>query len=148
MIKKIIVASDGSKTAGKAVTYTADLAKQTGAAVTVLGVVDITSFVAQAIPPARAAKIRVSVQDYLRAAAAGYLDEAAAYFRKKGVRVQQVIRTGHPVEEIVKEALKSRADLIVMGSHGRSALRAAVLGSVTYGVIHKEGKVPVLVVRR
>jgi len=148
MIKKIIVASDGSKTAGKAVTYTADLAKQTGAAVTVLGVVDITSFVAQAIPPARAAKIRVSVQDYLRAAAAGYLDEAAAYFRERGVPVKQVIRMGHPVEEIVREALKARADLIVMGSHGRSALRAAVLGSVTYGVIHKDSKVPVLVVRR
>lgn len=148
MIKKIIMASDGSKTAGKAVTYTADLAKQTGAGVTVLGVIDITPLVAQAIPAARAAKIRVSAQDYLRAAARGYLEEAAAYFRKRGVPVKQVIRTGHPVEEIVKEALKARADLIVMGSHGRSALRAAVLGSVTYGVIHKDSKVPVLVVRR
>src|SRR5574341_207304 len=137
MIKKIIVASDGSKTAGKAVTYTAYLAKQTGAAVTVLGVIDVTSLVTQAIPPARAAKIRVPTRDYLRAAARGYLEEAAAYFRKRGIPVKLVIRMGHPVEEIVKEALKARADLIVMGSHGRSALRAAVLGSVTYGVIHK-----------
>ncbi len=148
MINKIIVASDGSKTAWKAVTYSADLAKQTGAAVIVLGVVDITSFVAQAIPSARAAKIRVSAQDYLHAAALGYLEEAAACFQKKGVRVKRVIRTGHPVEEIVKEALKSKVDLIVMGSRGRSALRAAVLGSVTYGVIHKDSRVPVLVVRR
>ena len=148
MIKKIIVASDGSKTAGKAVAYTADLAKQISAVVTVLGVLDITSFVAQAIPPAQAAKIRVPTRDYLRAAVKGYLEEAAAYFRKKGIPVKQVIRMGHPVEEIVKEALKARADLIVMGSHGRSALRAAVLGSVTYGVIHKDSKVPVLVVRR
>jgi nucleotide-binding universal stress UspA family protein len=35
-----------------------------------------------------------------------------------------------------------------MGSHGRSAIEAAVLGSVTYGVIHKDSKTPVLVVRR
>jgi nucleotide-binding universal stress UspA family protein len=35
-----------------------------------------------------------------------------------------------------------------MGSHGRSALAAAFLGSVTYGIIHKETKIPVLVVRR
>jgi len=148
MISKIIVASDGSKTAWKAVTYAADVAKQTGAAVTILTVVDITALVAQAIPPARTAKIRVSAQDYLREAAEGYLQEAATYFKKRGVRVKRVIRTGHPVEEIVKEARKSQVDLIVMGSLGRSALKAAVLGSVTYGVIHKDSRVPVLVVRR
>jgi len=148
MISKVIVASDGSKTAWKAVTYAADIAKQTGAAVTILAVVDITALVAQAMPPARATKIRVPAQDYLREAAEGYLQKAAAYFKKRGVRVKLVIRTGHPVEEIVKEARKSKVDLIVMGSLGRSALRAAVLGSVTYGVIHKDSKIPVLVVRR
>jgi nucleotide-binding universal stress UspA family protein len=35
-----------------------------------------------------------------------------------------------------------------MGSHGKSALKAAVLGSVTFGVIHKDTRIPVLVVRR
>jgi nucleotide-binding universal stress UspA family protein len=35
-----------------------------------------------------------------------------------------------------------------MGSHGQSALVAAALGSVTYGVIHKDTAIPVLVVRR
>jgi nucleotide-binding universal stress UspA family protein len=48
----------------------------------------------------------------------------------------------------VKEAKNSKVNLIVIGSHGRSALAAAVLGSVTHGVIHKETKVPVLIVRR
>ena len=148
MISKIIVASDGSKTAWKAVSYAADVAKQTGAAVTIIAVVDITALVAQAIPRARTAKIRVSAQDYLREAAEDYLEAAAAYFKKRGIRVKRVIRMGHPVEEIVKEARKSQADLIVMGSLGRSALKAAVLGSVTYGVIHKDSKIPVLVVRR
>jgi nucleotide-binding universal stress UspA family protein len=59
-----------------------------------------------------------------------------------------VIRKGHPVEEIVNEATKSKVDLIVMGSHGKSALRAAILGSVTYGVLHEETKIPILIVRR
>ena len=148
MISKMIVASDGSKTSWKAVTYAADVAKQTGAAVTIIAVVDMTALVAQAIPPTRTAKIRVSAQDYLREAAEDYLEAAAAYFKKRGIQVKRVIRTGHPVEEIVKEARKSQADLIVMGSLGRSALKAAVLGSVTYGVIHKDSKIPVLVVRR
>ncbi len=52
------------------------------------------------------------------------------------------------MEEIVNEAIKTKADLIVMGSHGKSALRAAVLGSVTYGVMHKDTKIPVLIVKR
>ena len=52
------------------------------------------------------------------------------------------------MEEIVNEAVKSKVNLIVMGSHGRSALRAAFLGSVTFGVIHKDTKIPVLVVRK
>jgi universal stress protein A len=45
-------------------------------------------------------------------------------------------------------AKQSKVNLIVMGSHGRSALAAVVLGSVTYGVIHKDTKIPILVVRR
>lgn len=48
----------------------------------------------------------------------------------------------------MNEATKSKADLIVMGAHGKSALKAAVLGSVTYGVMHKDMKIPVLIVRR
>jgi len=58
------------------------------------------------------------------------------------------MRTGHPVEENVSEAKKSKVDLIVMGSHGKSALKAAVLGSVTHGVIHKDMKIPIPIVRR
>jgi len=51
------------------------------------------------------------------------------------------------VEEIVKEAKKSKADLIVMGSHGRNALSATVLGIVSYGVIHNDKSIHVLIVR-
>ena len=51
------------------------------------------------------------------------------------------------VEEIVKEAERSKVNLIVMGSLGRSALSATVLGSVSYGVIHNDKGVPVLIVK-
>jgi nucleotide-binding universal stress UspA family protein len=67
---------------------------------------------------------------------------------KTGVQSKTVITTGHPVEEIVKEAEKSRAGPIVIGSHGRSALGAAVLGRVAHGVIHKDTKIPALAVKR
>jgi nucleotide-binding universal stress UspA family protein len=67
---------------------------------------------------------------------------------ENGVRSKILIASGHPAEEITKEAESSNADLIVMGSHGRSALTSAFLGSVTYSIIHNETKIPVLVVRR
>lgn|GEM_PF-2671985 len=40
------------------------------------------------------------------------------------------------VEETIKEAEASKADLIVMGPHGRSAIKAAVPGTIAFGVIH------------
>ena len=77
------------------------------------------------------------IENYLQEAAERYVRDIKKLCEKNGVQSKTVIITGHPVAEIVKEAEKSKADLIVMGSHGRSALAAAVLGSVVYGVIHK-----------
>jgi len=48
----------------------------------------------------------------------------------------------------IKEAESADVDLIVIGSHGRSALAAAFLGSVTYNTIQKETKIQVLIVKR
>jgi len=42
--------------------------------------------------------------------------------KKNGIQSKKVIRSGHPVEEIINKAVKSKVDLIVMGSQGRSAL--------------------------
>ena len=149
MVKKILVPIDGSGTSGKAVKYAADLAKQTGAAITLLSVIDSSAYVARSIP-AVAAPLHViePIEDYLRQAATAYIDAAKKICRSKKVRAKSVTRSGHPVEEILKEAKLSRVDLIVMGSHGRSALGAALVGSVTFGVIHRETTFPVLVVRR
>jgi universal stress protein A len=149
MISKILVPTDGSKTAQKAARYGVDLAKQLKASVIVLSVVDQRSFIGHPVPAARTAKHVIEpIEDYLREAAEGYVGEIKELGDKNGVQSKTVITKGHPVEEIVKEAKKSKADLIVMGSHGRSALAAAVLGSVAYGVMHKDTKIPVLVVKK
>ena len=149
MISKILVPTDGSKAAQKAAMYTVDLAKQLKATVIALSVIDNRSLIAQTVPAEETARHVIEpIEDYLREAAEGYAGEIKKLCDKNGVRSKTVITKGHPVEEIVKEAKKSKADLIVVGSHGRGALAAAVLGSVTYGVIHKATKIPVLIVRR
>lgn len=149
MISKILIATDGSKTAWKALEYAVELTKQIDATIIVLAVIDKSLFVTRSIPSMMTpTHIREPLEDYLRQVAETDFEKAERLFRKKGVRSRKVIRTGHPVEEILKEAQKSKADLIVVGSHGRSALQSAVLGSVAFGVIHKDTKIPVLVVRR
>ncbi|MCL4475782.1 MAG: universal stress protein [Nitrospirae bacterium] len=148
MISRILVATDGSETAWKAVKYAAGLAKQTGAAVTVLSVIDKSPLLAQSIPAVAApTRLIEPVEDYMRQAAEAYLARAETLCRKSGIKFKKVVRTGHPVDEIVKEATKLKAALIVIGSHGRGAMRAAVLGSIAYGVIHREAEIPVLIVR-
>jgi nucleotide-binding universal stress UspA family protein len=149
MISKILVPTDGSKTAQKAAKYGVDLAKQLKASVIVLSVIDQRSFIGQTVSAAQTARHVIEpIEDYLREAAESYAGEIKKLCEKKGVQSKAVIKPGHPVEEIVKEAEKSKVDLIVMGSHGQSALVAAILGSVTYGVIHKDTKIPILVVKR
>jgi len=149
MISKILVATDGSETARKSVEYAAELAKQTGALLIVLTVIDKGFFLTQSIPSLAApTQLIEPIEDYLRQTAGAHVKEAEKLCKRKGIQSETAIRSGHPVEEIIKEAEKSKVDLIVMGSRGRSAIKAAVLGSVTYGVINKDTKFPVLVVRR
>ena len=149
MISKILVPSDGSKTAQRAAGYAVDLAKQLKASIIALSVIDKRLFMGQTVPASETPRHTIEpIEDYLREAAEGYAGEIKKLCDKSGVASKVSIKMGHPVEEIVKEAKRSKANLIVMGSHGRSALSATVLGSVSYGVIHNDASVPILIVRR
>jgi len=148
MISKILIPSDGSKTAKKAAAYAVELAKQLNASIIILSVVDQHSIIARTVPPSKTPRHTIApLGDYLKEAAEEYTAEIKKMCDKNGVASKIFIKMGHPVEEIVKAAKGSKADLIVMGSHGRSALSATVLGSVSYGVIHNDKKMHVLIVR-
>jgi nucleotide-binding universal stress UspA family protein len=148
VISKILVPADGSKTAQKAAAYAVDLAKQLKASIIALSVIDKRSLIAQTVPASETARHAIEpIEDYLREAAEGYAGEIKKLCDKSGVAAEISIKTGHPVEEIVKEAKRSKVNLIVMGSRGRSALSASVLGSVSYGVIHNDTSIPILIVK-
>lgn len=148
MISKILVPSDGSKTAKKAATYAIGLAKQMKASIVILSVIDNRARVAKTIPASEAPRQTIEPIDYyLKEAAEVFTGEIKKMCDKNGVESNISIKTGHPADVIVKEAKRVKADMIVMGSHGRSALSAAVLGSVSYGVIHIDTKVPILIIR-
>lgn len=63
------------------------------------------------------------------------------------VELRRVHRHGQPIEEILRTSEEIEADLIVMGSHGRTGLRRLLLGSVTEAVVRRS-VTPVLVVPR
>jgi len=148
MISKILVPSDGSKTAKRSAAYAIDLAKQLKASIIILSVIDQRSLIARTVSAAQTPRHTIEpLDDYLKEAAEGYTGEIKKLCDKKGVASTISIKTGHPVEEIIKEAKRSKTDLIVMGSHGRSALSATVLGSVSYGVIHNDKNIHILIVR-
>ena len=148
MIKKILMASDGSKTSRRALKAAVEMAKKWGAALTLIGVIDNRLYVGRTMPAeVSPARIAEPVEDYLMQVAGAYLAADAGWCKQRGVKPEMVIRMGHPVEEILKEARRSKADLLVIGSHGKSGIGSR-MGSVAYGVLQSESRTPVLVVRK
>ena len=147
MISKILVPTDGSKSAQRAARYAIDLAKQLKCAIIILSVIDNPTIMDRPVSD-NVHQILEPVEDYLRKAAEVAVREIKGICDENGIQSTVLLTAGQPSEEIAKEAESANVDLIVMGSHGRSALAAVFLGSVTSSLIHKETKIPVLIVRR
>lgn len=71
----------------------------------------------------------------------------AATAKEKGLQARVVLRVGDPDREVVTLATDERADLVVMGTHGRGGIDRALLGSVADRVV-RTAPCPVLTVRK
>ena len=74
------------------------------------------------------------------------LEQRVAAARASGLPVRSLLRTGEPQREILDVIAGERADLVVIGTHGRGGLARALLGSVADNVI-RLAPCPVLSVR-
>lgn len=147
MITKILVPTDGSERAEDAAGFAIELAKGLGAAILFINVVDDVS-------PAFAYELESGVSldiAEIDAQRRKFAHTAVDRLKEKadaaGVACETIVVDGHPSDGILQAAATEGADHIVMGSHGRRALAAAVLGNVTFNVIHG-AKVPVTVIPR
>jgi nucleotide-binding universal stress UspA family protein len=141
----ILIPTDGSDLAGKAVQHGIALAKRIGARVTVLTVVPpfhVFTTDTQMIEDTPA-----QYQARMQAHAEKILGAVARAAHAAGVTCETLhVEHEHPYLAIIATAASKACDLIVMASHGRRGIAAIVLGSETMKVL-AHCKIPVLVHR-
>jgi nucleotide-binding universal stress UspA family protein len=125
-VKRILVATDFSEHAERALAWAAALAKRFGAELELVTSVFVVPLAAgphtYGIPP-----------DYLRNAreqADRHLDEIAARFSREGVKVTCTVLHEDPSSGVCARAAETKADLVAMGTRGRGGLSHVLLGSV------------------
>jgi len=147
MYRNILIATDGSTLAGKAVAHGLGLAKSVGAKVTAVTVE--APFNVFSVPESRSRQMSEAFAQHAEAIkhhAGKVLGDVADAAKKAGVPCDTVqVEHEHPYEAIIKTANDKGCDAIIMASHGRSGISAVLLGSVTNKVLTHTA-IPVVVV--
>lgn len=140
--RTILVPTDFSECADRALAYSVDLAAQLDATICLLH--SITNSVSSL--PEVGAAYDVTIMESAREHAQAALDARVAQYRDRVGFAPTRLEVGDAREVIDLVASTSEADLIVMGTHGRRGLRRMVLGSVAESVV-RTAPCPVLTVR-
>jgi len=140
--RKILVPTDFSEPSQAAINLAIDLARQLDA--------ELELFHAQELPayifPDGVMPISPELVADLERTSHAELERLAARAREAGVRASTASAVGAHDAEILRRASESGADLIVMGTHGRTGFRHVLLGSVAERVVRR-APCPVLTVR-
>lgn len=140
-LRTILVPVDFSKRSRIALNYAITLAKDFGGSLVVLHVLD-PLLAAGRLESARLRQLKSSA----RREAEEQLQALRPELLQSGVRTELFLRNGPATDIIVAFAVARKADLIIMGSQGRTGLRRLLIGSVAERVV-RHAHCPVLVVR-
>jgi nucleotide-binding universal stress UspA family protein len=143
-IRHVLHATDFSPASREAFTVAVAIAKSLGAKLTV---VYVMAPLVPAVPEQYLDAVTLDQLDKrARQWCARQLRNMTASATRAGVRTKTQIRNGDPVEQIVRAGRSTRADLIVVGTHGRRGLPKFFLGSVAERVV-ATASCPVVTVR-
>jgi nucleotide-binding universal stress UspA family protein len=145
MIKRILVPVDFSDTSLHALDYAIEFGKPFKAALTVLFVVEPVYYATPADLYGPAADLGALLEEQRRIGKE-QLARLAADLKKRRVPAQTVLQTGTAYQVITDAARKVKADLIVLGTHGRTGFTHLLLGSVAERVV-RTAPCPVITVR-
>ncbi|HVC18778.1 MAG TPA: universal stress protein [Vicinamibacterales bacterium] len=142
--RRILLASDFSRVSTKAFAHAISLARTLNARLIVLHVLEpaTTAVDAEYVPPSVWERIEAERQKAGRRRIAAVVARA----RRAGVRATPLLLWGDVAGTILRTARRERADLLVLGTHGRSGVAKLILGSVATRVI-AGAPCPVLTVR-
>jgi nucleotide-binding universal stress UspA family protein len=135
----VLVVPRGARLEGKGIVLPVDGSRHSDAAATT-----VVSLVKQCKVPVTV--VSVAADERLQDDARKQSQRVKDLLEKSGVAAESQVRIGLPDEAIVATARERGADLIVMGSHGRSGLERLLVGSVSERVIGR-AECPVLVVK-
>jgi len=134
VLKRILVATDFGKAAAVALDYGHELARTFGARLELLNVCDYA--IVRGLGADAFAIGYSNVQDELEAATRRELDALLDEHDRRTLNAQAVVAvSATPAEAIVEHAKRSKADLIVMGTHGRGTVAHLLMGSVAERVV-------------
>jgi nucleotide-binding universal stress UspA family protein len=146
MYDTILVPTDGSAAAGRALEEAIALASETGATLHVLYVVDTGAARWSAIGDDEFGAEVQQVLEYLEREGETATDDLATVAEDAGVEVVTAVEEGTPHRCILEYAADNDVDVVVMGTHGRRGLDRFILGSTTERVV-RTADIPVLTVR-
>ena len=145
MYGNILIPTDGSDLAAKAVEQGVLFAKEIGAKITAVTVTE--PFHLLSVKPSQLAYTPIEYEKYAKVHAEKVLGAVLAAAKSAGI-VCDILHVEHELvyQAIIEAAEARKCDLIVMASHGRRGVSAVVLGSETVKVL-THSKIPVLVYR-
>jgi nucleotide-binding universal stress UspA family protein len=142
-LKKVLVPTDFSDSARQALRYGMSFAKEYGAELVLLHVVEnLTVGYASDLFPVPMAEVFQEISGYAKTELAKLGEEA----RRRGITVREEVSQGKPSAEIIRFATENEIDVIVLGTHGKGMLDQALFGSTTERVVRR-APCPVLSVR-
>ena len=143
-IRRIVHPSDFSRASGAAFAKAVEMAKTNRAELLLAHV--LAPVVLMAGDGYISPTVYEEIEASARAGAQKQLDRLAAKAKKVGVRTRTLLMDGVAHEQITRAARSKRADLVVIGTHGRTGLAKFFLGSVA-GRVVSTASCPVLTVR-
>lgn len=138
---KILVPVDGSVQALDAVRFALRLHTENPSSTMVLATIQEPTYLYEMLLPSGAD----ALDNALGVVGSRALEGAEALFRAAGVGFERELGSGDPAVALLEVAERHHCDLIVMGARGLGFVRAALLGSVSQGVL-RASKIPVTIV--
>lgn len=143
MFETVVIATDGSASAARAVEVALDFAGRFEAGVHAVYVIDETEI--EATPD----QVRDELAQALTTAGGKAVTDAREHAAEQGATedIVTAVRSGEPAPEIINYAEECNADLLVSGTRGRHGDHAFLLGSVAEALVRRS-PIPVLTVRQ